>query len=155
MDQAIVAGVNPAPQAAEVSQAPEAPTFQSGPAKGEADITDVPHAARIPTVVRTSLKDDDSASPEEATKVAAVATAGWVTFSLVLAFIFFWPFLVGWIASTRGRSGVGWFLLACLITPLFSIIILLCLPRRFQVNGVWMTETEIQQMRITNEFAKA
>lgn len=46
----------------------------------------------------------------------------------MIAIIFFWllfALVVGMIASSRGRSGFGWFLLACLISPLLALIILL------------------------------
>lgn len=46
----------------------------------------------------------------------------WVIFALVIA--------TG--ASSRGRSGVGWFLVACLISPLLAGILLLFLPVRSQ-----------------------
>jgi len=46
----------------------------------------------------------------------------------MIAIIFFWflfAIAVGMIASSRGRSGFGWFILACLISPLLAGIILL------------------------------
>lgn len=46
----------------------------------------------------------------------------------MITIIFFWllfALVVGQIASGRGRSGFGWFLLACLISPLLAGIILL------------------------------
>lgn len=52
-------------------------------------------------------------------------------------------------------SATGWFFLSLLITPLFSLIILLILPKRFKVGDVWMTEHQIQQAKITREFSQA
>lgn len=46
----------------------------------------------------------------------------------MIAIIFFWllfALIVGMIASSRGRSGFGWFILACLISPLLAGIFLL------------------------------
>lgn len=46
----------------------------------------------------------------------------------MIAIIFFWllfALIVGLIASSRGRSGFGWFILACLISPLLAGIFLL------------------------------
>jgi hypothetical protein len=37
-------------------------------------------------------------------------------------------FLVGIAASSRGRSGAGWFLLAVIISPLIAILFVLALP---------------------------
>lgn len=47
-----------------------------------------------------------------------------------LAFLFLWPFfsiLVGVFASRRGRSGIGWFLCALLLSPLLAWIALLAI----------------------------
>lgn len=44
---------------------------------------------------------------------------GWLVFSIIVAIA----------ASGRGRSGFGWFLLSALISPLFSFIILMVLPK--------------------------
>jgi len=46
----------------------------------------------------------------------------------MITIIFFWllfALVVGMIASSRGRSGFGWFILACLISPLLAGIFLL------------------------------
>lgn len=46
----------------------------------------------------------------------------------MLTIIFFWlmfALVVGMIASSRGRSGFGWFILACLVSPLLAGIFLL------------------------------
>ena len=51
----------------------------------------------------------------------------------MFGFLFFWlgfSIGVGVAANTRDRSGVGWFLLALLISPLLAGFILLALPRR-------------------------
>lgn len=44
---------------------------------------------------------------------------GWFTLSII----------VGVAARGRGRSGFGWFILSALISPLFSLILLLVLPK--------------------------
>jgi len=48
----------------------------------------------------------------------------------MITIIFFWllfALAVGMIASNRGRSGFGWFILACLISPLLAVIlVMLC-----------------------------
>jgi hypothetical protein len=33
------------------------------------------------------------------------------------------------IANSRGRSGFGWFFLSLIITPILSLILVLCLPK--------------------------
>ena len=51
----------------------------------------------------------------------------------MIAIVFFWllfALIVGLIASSRGRSGFGWFILACLISPLLAGIILLVSANR-------------------------
>lgn len=51
-----------------------------------------------------------------------------------LAFLFFWivfAIIVGVAANTRGRDGVGWFVLAVLISPLLAGLLLLALPLHF------------------------
>lgn len=45
----------------------------------------------------------------------------------------FWILLsiiVGVAASSRGRSGFGWFLLSLFLTPVLMLILVLVLPRR-------------------------
>lgn len=44
----------------------------------------------------------------------------WVGFALV----------VGVAASRKGRSGFGWFLLACLLSPLLAGLLLLVMPKQ-------------------------
>ncbi len=46
---------------------------------------------------------------------------------LILIYFVF-SVVVGAVASGRGRSGFGWFLLALIISPIISIIIVLILP---------------------------
>lgn len=41
---------------------------------------------------------------------------------------------VAWLASARGRSGAGWFLLAFLFSPLLSVVVLACL-RDLKADG--------------------
>jgi len=38
--------------------------------------------------------------------------------------------IVGIIASSRGRSGFGWFLLACVISPILAVIPVALLPSK-------------------------
>jgi hypothetical protein len=45
-----------------------------------------------------------------------------------LFFYFIFSIIIGAVATSRGRSGFGWFLLALLISPLLSLIIVLILP---------------------------
>lgn len=48
-------------------------------------------------------------------------------------FILFWllfSVIVGIVAAKRGRSGVGWALLAVLLTPLLMCILVLALPKQ-------------------------
>ena len=49
-----------------------------------------------------------------------------------MEYVFFWivfAVIVGVAANTRGRSGLGWFALAVIISPLLSGLLLLALPR--------------------------
>jgi hypothetical protein len=49
-----------------------------------------------------------------------------------MEFLFFWfmfAVIVGVLASGRGRLGFGWFLLACIISPLIAGLLVLVLPR--------------------------
>ena len=45
---------------------------------------------------------------------------GWMIFAIV----------VGVAASSRGRSGFGWFLLSLILSPLVGIILVLVLPKK-------------------------
>lgn len=44
-------------------------------------------------------------------------------------FLGIFAIIVAIIASNRGRSGFGWFLLSLLISPILAIILLVCLPK--------------------------
>ena len=49
-----------------------------------------------------------------------------------MVIVFFWvcfAIIVGVAANTRGRSGLGWFLLAVIISPLLAGLFVLALPR--------------------------
>ncbi|WP_051623346.1 hypothetical protein [Bordetella hinzii] len=51
----------------------------------------------------------------------------------MLAIIFFWllfAVIVGMMASSRGRSGFGWFILACLISPLVAGVFVLLVTNK-------------------------
>ena len=37
--------------------------------------------------------------------------------------------VVGVIASARNRSGIGWFFVSVLISPVLGLILVMCLPR--------------------------
>jgi hypothetical protein len=52
--------------------------------------------------------------------------AAWLIFAVV----------VGFLASGRGRSGFGWFILALIISPILAAILLLLLPIRSARQGV-------------------
>ncbi|WP_315759339.1 hypothetical protein [Bradyrhizobium sp. SZCCHNRI2007] len=45
---------------------------------------------------------------------------------ILLLWLFF-AFVVGIAANNRGRSGLGWFLIACVISPLLAIVLVLAL----------------------------
>lgn len=56
------------------------------------------------------------------------------TFSLVLAFL--WAILCGYLATRKGRSFFGYFVLSFFITPLFTMILVACLSSlKDDVNG--------------------
>jgi hypothetical protein len=48
----------------------------------------------------------------------------------LLFFLIFFAIVVAIAASARGRSGVGWFLLSFVISPLIGLILVLVLPNR-------------------------
>ena len=53
--------------------------------------------------------------------------------------VFFWfgfAVIVGTGANTRGRNGVGWFVLALLISPLLAGLLALALPRKRKLGVV-------------------
>lgn len=47
-----------------------------------------------------------------------IILACWVVFSVV----------IGWVASERGRDGLGWFLIALIISPLLGFLLLVAVP---------------------------
>ncbi|MFY3148486.1 hypothetical protein ACOTF6_09420 [Achromobacter xylosoxidans] len=56
----------------------------------------------------------------------------------MLAIIFFWllfAVIVGMMASGRGRSGFGWFILACLISPLVAGVFVLLVTNKAAERG--------------------
>jgi hypothetical protein len=73
----------------------------------------------VPTAVSAEVDTDVPSA-------AVVVTIGLIVVAIILMF----PILVGVAASNRGRSGFGWFCLSLLITPLFSFILLLALPKQ-------------------------
>jgi hypothetical protein len=54
----------------------------------------------------------------------------WVIFAIVVAIA----------ANSRGRNPIGWFLLACLISPLLAVILLALMPS--QTNAGWLARHE-------------
>lgn len=58
----------------------------------------------------------------------------WLLFSIV----------VGAVASSRGRSGFGWFLLAMLISPLLAIIFVALAPSRAKPAGAPTPATHVK-----------
>lgn len=44
--------------------------------------------------------------------------------------------VVAYIASQRGRSGLNWFFISILISPLISFIILIAIPAREKKDGI-------------------
>lgn len=61
--------------------------------------------------------------------------------------------LVGVIASSRGRSGLGWALLSLVVSPLLAVIVLLILPNRTigPAHGLGVNEA-IRQHAIELEY---
>lgn len=56
----------------------------------------------------------------------------------MLAIIFFWllfAVIIGMMASGRGRSGFGWFILACLISPLVAGVFVLLVTNKAAERG--------------------
>jgi hypothetical protein len=60
-------------------------------------------------------------------------------------------FAVGFIASQRGRSGVGWFLLALLISPLIAVIVLALIPSRSP--SATSLESQVRDKLLESRFA--
>lgn len=50
---------------------------------------------------------------------------GWLVFAVV----------VGIIASSRGRSGFSWFLLACVLSPILAVILVALMPSKKAPSG--------------------
>lgn len=46
----------------------------------------------------------------------------------IVLFWFIFSIVIGIVASHRGRTGFGWFLLAILLSPVLMFILLVCLP---------------------------
>jgi hypothetical protein len=65
----------------------------------------------------------------------------------MMTFFFFWftfAIIVGVIASSRERSGFGWFLLAMVISPLLALILVALLPSLKPVQGAPTPETHVK-----------
>ena len=69
---------------------------------------------------------------------------------IVIAWFFF-SILVGAVASSRGQSGFGWFVLSMLLSPLISILALLC-TTNLKAETVRKTQHEelLQALRAAN-----
>ena len=50
-------------------------------------------------------------------------------------------FLIAWGADQRGRSGVGWFFVSALVSPIIGVIVLVCLP--VKVKEVEATRAQV------------
>ena len=51
---------------------------------------------------------------------------------MMFEIVLFWlvaSVLVGIVASARGRSGFGYFLMSMLLSPLLTIVFVMCMPR--------------------------
>jgi hypothetical protein len=59
---------------------------------------------------------------------------------IVVWFIF--AIVVAVAAAGRGRNPLGWFLLACVISPLLAVILLALFPRRNSGEPSWMERHE-------------
>jgi hypothetical protein len=63
-----------------------------------------------------------------------------------MEFIIIWgifAIIVAVAAAGRGRNPVGWFILACVISPLLAIILLALMPSRREAGGPsWMERHE-------------
>ena len=49
----------------------------------------------------------------------------------LIAWVVYWVILsgaVGWAATQKGRGGVEWFLLACILSPIMAVLLLLACP---------------------------
>jgi hypothetical protein len=58
---------------------------------------------------------------------------------------------VGFIASQRGRSGFGWFLLSAVISPLIAVLVLALIPSRSR--AVSSLEDQVRDMILEQRFA--
>lgn len=69
----------------------------------------------------------------------------WFVFSIIVAVA----------ANARGRNAFGWFILACVISPLLAVVILLVLPSRGGGHS-WMDKYEgrVKQCPHCTEFIK-
>lgn len=64
-----------------------------------------------------------------------------------MEFLFLWfifAVIVGVGASSRGRSGFGWFVLAMLISPLLAVILLVLLPSLRSTPGGPTPDTHVK-----------
>jgi hypothetical protein len=48
----------------------------------------------------------------------------------LILFWFILSIVAGVFAGTKGRSGVGWFLISCLISPIIGLLLIAILPRQ-------------------------
>jgi hypothetical protein len=69
----------------------------------------------------------------------------------LISFWIIFAFAVGFIASQRGRSGFGWFLLAILISPLIAVIILALIPSH--TPSAVSLEAQVRDRLLEDRFA--
>ena len=70
-------------------------------------------------------------------------------------FLLFWLIFagaVGFIASQRGRSGFGWFLLSVVISPLIAVLVLALIPSRSRSLG--SLEDQVRDKLLEQRFAR-
>jgi len=70
----------------------------------------------------------------------------------VILFYLIFCFAVGFIASQRGRSGFGWFLLSVLISPLLAVIIVALIPSRSP--SATSLESQVRDRLLESRFAQ-
>ncbi|MDF9831786.1 hypothetical protein [Parabacteroides sp. PF5-6] len=72
-----------------------------------------------------------------------------IIFIFLITIVF--TFVTASMARKKGRSGLGWFLVACFITPYLSMIILACLGDTEKRRRERMLEDERIRQSVTNK----
>ena len=66
----------------------------------------------------------------------------------IFLFLFILSIVAGYFASTKSRSGFGWFFLSLLISPIITLIILAIIPSKSQINLSFDNKLkELERMR--------